>query len=118
MTDAQERAAKALEAVRDVTKQLVTIDAALLTFGIAFVQNISKSQGPTGWIDIATIALLCSLFVGILALYQVAAETHSTSGTINALWVRWPLIISMGAFVVAAFCIAWYVIEAPKPLPT
>src|SRR5437016_14632384 len=111
MTDAEERAAKALEAARDVTKQLVTIDAALLTFGISFVQNISKSRGPTGWVDVATIALLVSLLVGVLALFQIAGETHSTTGTINADLVRYPLIVSMVAFVVAAFCIAVYVIQ-------
>lgn len=118
MTNGDERHTKALEAARDVVKQLVTIEAALLTFGISFVQNISKSRGPTGWIDVAAVALLASLVVGVFALFQVVGETHSSGGTINDHWVRGAIGGSMVGLVIAAVCIAVYVIQAPKPLPT
>lgn len=113
-----DRPGKALEAARDVVKQLVTIDAALLTFGISFVQNISKSRGPTGWIDIATIALLVSLLFGVVTLFSIVSETNASDGTINAGLLRGSLVVSMAAFVAAAGCIGWYVLQAPKPLPS
>ena len=97
-----------------MVKQLVTIDAALLTFGIAFLQNITKSRGPTDWINTAIIALIVSIAAGLVGLFSIVSETHSQSGSINANWVRVPLVLSLAAFAVAAFCIGWYVLKAPK----
>lgn len=116
MTNTSDRPSKALEAARDVVKQLVTINAALLTFGISFVQNITKSQGPTGWMDVATISLLVSLTLGLAALFLIVSETHSQSGTINDNMLRNALLLSIAAFAFAAGCIAWYILNAPTPV--
>jgi len=117
MTNGNDRPIKALEAARDVVKQLVTIDAALLAFGVSFVQNITKSQGPTGWIDLATILLLVSLACGLATLFRIVAETHPQSGDINDKVLRFALIASMLTFAGATVCIAIYILKAPTPLP-
>lgn len=118
MTNGNERPAKALEAARDVLKQLVTIDAALLTFGVSFVQNITKGTGPTGWIDAATILLFLSLAFGVAALFRVVSETHSQTGTINDQVLRVAIVLSMVTFAAAAICIGIYILQAPTQVTT
>jgi len=118
MTNGNERPTKALEAARDVLKQLVTIDAALLTFGVSFVQNITKGTGPTGWIDAATILLFLSLAFGVAALFRVVSETHSQSGTINDQILRMAIVLSMVTFAAAAICIGIYILQAPTQVTT
>jgi hypothetical protein len=113
MTSISDRPEQALEAARDVVKQLVTIDAALLTFGIAFVQNISKGSGPTGWTELSIVALLASLSFGVLTLFQIVAQTHKETGTINAGFLRFDLSISLLMFVAAVAFLSVYVIQAP-----
>lgn len=114
---AEERAVKALEAARDVIKQLVTADAALLTFGIGFVKDIAKSQGPTGLIDWAAAALLVSIVTGVAALILIVAQTHKANGSINAGLLRWSLFLSLVTFGAAVVFIGIYVMCAPTPLP-
>jgi hypothetical protein len=118
MPNGSDRPELALEAARDVVKQLVTIDAALLTFGVAFVQNISKLGGPTGWMETSIVSLLASLFFGVTTLLLVVQETHSTTGNINNGLLRSCLVTSMLAFVLAAIAIGVYVIQAPIPPPS
>lgn len=114
---ASDRAAKALDAARDGLKQIVTIDAALLTFGVSFVQNITKSQGPTGFIDTAIISLLVSVTLGVLGVIFTVGQTHEASGNINNSWVRWPTFGCVVSFLVAIVFIGWYVFDAPIPIP-
>ena len=72
-------------------KQVITIDAALLTFGVAFIQNITKSRGPTGFIDIIIfIVYLWTHCPGRTCYNFYRSTTHSGSGSINDFWVRWP----------------------------
>jgi high-affinity nickel permease len=118
MPDTSNRPELALEAARDVVKQLVTIDAGLLTFGIAFMQNISKLGGPTICIEISTISLLVSLFFGVTSLFSIVQQTHTETGNINDHWLRLMLVLSMLSFIVAAAFISIYVIRAPIPLPS
>jgi hypothetical protein len=112
-TEKQARRAKALDAVRDVLKQVITIEAALLTFGIAFVQNITKSRGPTGLIVGAVIALLVGIFFGILGLVAVVEQTNSETGSINGFWLRALILAGEASFVLAIVFIGLYVIETP-----
>jgi cytochrome bd-type quinol oxidase subunit 2 len=107
MTDNSNPSAKALDAARDGLKQVVTIDAALLTFGIAFVQNITKGRGSTGLIDAAIIALLVSIATGVISLISAVGQTHS-SGNINDFWVRWPAFICILGVCICC-CVHWMV---------
>jgi hypothetical protein len=111
--NASDRPAKALDAARDGLKQVITIDAALLTFGVAFIQNITKSRGPTGFIDTAIILLLVSITLGVLALISTVGQTHSGSGSINDSWVRWPAFGCIASFVAGIAFIGWYVFDTP-----
>jgi len=123
--DPADRQVKALEANRDVAKQLVTIDAALLTFGITYV---SKTGTAWQWLIGATvILLLISITVGVFALFQNVSETHSTAGNINDTYLRGALIACLAAFVMAICCLSFYVLLVPtsgssnppaKPAPT
>jgi hypothetical protein len=98
---------QALDSARDVLKQLVTIEAALLTFGIAYVQSIAKSRGPTDVIHAAIIILLISLASGIAGLM------FTVGGNINSWWIRGPLLFSLLLFMAAVACIGYYVISSP-----
>lgn len=115
MPDNSSPSAKALDAARDGLKQVVTIDAALLTFGITFVQNITKGRGPIGFIDATIIALLVSIAAGVVSLISTVGQTHK-SGDINDCWVRWPAFICILAFVFALVSIGWYVFDSPIPI--
>ena len=108
-----ERARSALAAAQDLLKQLVTIDAALLTFGVGFLQNISKGKGPTVWLLSAVAAILASIFFGVVALYSVVEQTHSSGGNINNGWLRINSLVSWAAFVWAAISIGVFVALAP-----
>jgi drug/metabolite transporter (DMT)-like permease len=115
MTDNSSPSAKALDAARDGLKQVVTIDAALLTFGIAFVQNITKGRGSIGFIDATIVALLVSIAAGLASLISTVGQTHK-SGDINDFWVRWPAFICLLSFVFALAFIGWYVFDSPIPI--
>jgi len=108
-----ERSRCALDAARDLLKQLVTIDAALLTFGVGFLQNVSKGKGPTGWLFSAVAALLASIFFGVVALYATVEQTHSLTGNINNGWLRINSVVSWAAFVWATISIGVFVALAP-----
>jgi hypothetical protein len=108
-----DRPAKALDAARDCLKQVITIDAALLTFGVTFIQNITKSRGRTGFIDTAIILLLVSISLGVLAVIFTVGQTHSRSGSINDCWVRWPAFGCIVSFVAGIAFIGWYVFGTP-----
>lgn len=105
--------AKALEAARDVVKQLVTIEAALLTFGVTYV---SKTGDAWRWlIGLTVILLLAGILVGVIGLFQIVAETHSETGSINDGCVRGMLMASLAAFVAALCCLSLYVVKVPNP---
>jgi hypothetical protein len=107
MNTTSEVLAKALDAARDVLKQLITIEAALLTFGIAYVQNITKSRGPTDLIHAAVIVLLVSILSGIVSLIFTVGKD------INSWWVRGPALFTLISFMAAVACIGFYVINSP-----
>jgi hypothetical protein len=116
MTEAEEgteRARSALDAARDLLKQLVTIDAALLTFGVGFLQNISKGKGPADWLLSAVAAILASIFFGVVALYAVVEQTHSSGGNINNGWLRFNSVASWVAFIWGTISIGIFVALAP-----
>jgi hypothetical protein len=115
MTEAEEgteRTRSALAAAGDLLKQLVTIDAALLTFGVGFLQNISKGKGPTDWLLSTVAAILASIFFGVVALYAIVEQTHS-GGNINNGWLRFNSLASWAAFVWATISIGVFVVLAP-----
>lgn len=110
---ATERHVKALEAVRDVTKQVVTIQAALLTFGLALVKDITKGEGPKELFVTAVIALLVGAVAGLIALLSAVGSTHTADGTINDKWIMGPLRLCVAGLVVGAGAIGIYLGQAP-----
>lgn len=107
------RRKNALNAVQDVLKQLATVDAALLTFGITYVQDIVKPKGPSNWVLAAISALLLSLLSGGWGLFAVVDQTNRKAGSIDAPWLRLVESVCLIAFGIAVFCIAVYVVERP-----
>jgi hypothetical protein len=103
----------ALVASRDILKQIVTIDAALLTFGVSFLQNISKGKGPADWLLSAVAAILASILFGVAALYSVVEQTHRPGGNIDDGWLRFNSVMSWAAFVWATISIGVFVMLAP-----
>jgi hypothetical protein len=99
--------AKGLEAARDVAKQVLTIDAALLTFGLTFLKDVVKTAGSTAF-NTAAIALLISAGAGMFALFAIVEKTHSGGG-INAGWIRFPLLVNLAGLVVGVIAIAVFV---------
>jgi len=104
---------KALEGARDLVKQMVTLEAALLTFGVGYV---SKAGDSWRWlIDAVIVLLLISLVLGVLGLFQIVSQTHSANGNINDGFLRVVLVLSILTFVGAIVCISFYILLVSTP---
>jgi hypothetical protein len=77
----------------DVSKQLITLASAMLTFGAAFAHNIQPRGLWSGLIVASYIALFASIIFGIRALFvitRVLAEVQSDEASATPIVTRIP----------------------------
>ncbi len=78
----------------DLLKQLLTVDAVLLTFGVAFVKDMAAGSGPRGVAESAIVFLLLSIYCSVGGLCALAGIFKHTTFWVDLSVVLFLLALS------------------------
>jgi hypothetical protein len=111
------RTEKAFEFAMEVTRQLLTLSAAILAVTITIARDI---EGEVAWLAAAWFAFLVSIVCGMWGLYALVVELNpgrhrrDEPPTLAASGVRAPALAQIGTFVLGTACLVifgWTALE-------
>lgn len=119
MTDSSfdERIKKSFDFLQDVTKQLITLATAILTFTLTFVANVAKeaAEDPRRLLTISWILLVASCGFGIIVLLSMTGMLGRADAKrdIYSPATRWFSFAQLSSFGIAlafavAFGVTWW----------
>ncbi len=116
-----DRVKKSFDFLQDVTKQIITISAAILTFTLSFLKDLATTadRDAREWLTRSWVLFVVSSFFGLFVLLSMTGVLGSPSDkkpTIYKTPTRILSFLQLAAFFLALMCAAIFGITwAPKP---
>jgi hypothetical protein len=110
----ESRTQKSFDFAIDVTRQLLTLSAAILALTVTIARDITT--GDPNVLAAAWGTFLASMVFGVLAMFALMAELRPTEGerdpSVAAWRVRGPAILQITTFVIGAGLLALFGVSA------